>query len=129
MSLQPLGILFDLLTRFFNVVRFIGVVAVAMTPFAAWVLYCIGESGQLFQGSAGMKTLWRKELTAEGSVFAAAGRVGGREIVKGQLTLRHVNLATIDPRLAPVDARQRDEMRALFDWLRARPATDAAQSG
>jgi hypothetical protein len=42
--------------------------AVAMIPFAAWVLCSIGEGGQFVQGSAGMKTLWRKELTAGAGV-------------------------------------------------------------
>jgi 3-hydroxyacyl-[acyl-carrier-protein] dehydratase len=64
-----------------------------------------------------------KELAAEQSVFAARGTVEGREIVKGKLTLRHLNLADNDPRLAEVDEVIRTRMRALFDLARVgRPA-------
>jgi 3-hydroxyacyl-[acyl-carrier-protein] dehydratase len=64
-----------------------------------------------------------KELTAEHSVFAASGAVGGREIVKGRLTLRHLNLADGNPHLAETDERIRTHLRALFDlmWVK-RPA-------
>jgi 3-hydroxyacyl-[acyl-carrier-protein] dehydratase len=64
-----------------------------------------------------------KELTAEQSVFVARGAVGGREIVKGKLTLRHLSLADQDPRLAEVDDQIRTRMRALFGltWV-GRPA-------
>jgi 3-hydroxyacyl-[acyl-carrier-protein] dehydratase len=61
-----------------------------------------------------------KELAAEQSVFAARGTVGGREIVKGKLRLRHLSLADQDPRLAEVDDQIRARMRALFEvtWVR-----------
>ncbi len=61
-----------------------------------------------------------KELTAEQSVFTAGGSVDGREIVKGKLTLRHLNLADSNPHLAEIDDKIRTHMRALFDltWVR-----------
>lgn len=69
-----------------------------------------------------------KELTEEQSVFAAAGRVGEREIVKARITLRHLNLADSDPSLAETDEKNRQHFRALFDRvLVAQPA--AALSG
>ncbi|MFQ5807289.1 MAG: hypothetical protein ACE5I3_12645, partial [Phycisphaerae bacterium] len=63
-----------------------------------------------------------KELASEHSVFAACGKRNGREIVKGKLTLRHLNLADRDPRLAEVDDRIRACMRTRFDLLRVRAA-------
>jgi hypothetical protein len=60
-----------------------------------------------------------KELAADRSLFAARGLVDGQEIVKGQLTLRHLNLADIDAGLADIDARNRVHMRALFGRLLA----------
>ncbi len=64
-----------------------------------------------------------KELNAEQSVFVAGGTVDGREIVKGKLTLRHLNLADGNPHLAEVDEKIRTHLRALFDltWVK-RPA-------
>jgi 3-hydroxyacyl-[acyl-carrier-protein] dehydratase len=64
-----------------------------------------------------------KELAADQSVFAARGTVDGREIVKGKLTLRHLNLADNNPSLADVDEEIRRRMRALYDlaWV-GRPA-------
>jgi 3-hydroxyacyl-[acyl-carrier-protein] dehydratase len=56
-----------------------------------------------------------RELTAEQSVFAASGFVNGKEIVKGKLTLRHLNLADSNPHLAEIDDRIRAHMRTLFD--------------
>jgi len=70
-----------------------------------------------------------KELDAGHSSFAAHGHVGGREIVKGQLTLRHLNLADTDPGLAEIDERNRAAQRALFERLMAGPAADAAWRG
>ena len=64
-----------------------------------------------------------KELAAEQSIFAARGTVNGREIVKGQLTLRHFNVADRNPRLADVDDGIRACMRTRFGLLRVgRPA-------
>lgn len=60
-----------------------------------------------------------QELDAARSVFAARGSVDGREIVKGRLTLRHLNLADHDPALAGIDARLRESLRARFERLRA----------
>lgn len=64
------------------------------------------------------------ELSAESSVFAASGTVEGREIVKGRLTLRHLNLADSDPTLAPLDERIRTTMHGVYGNLTraARPA-------
>lgn len=64
-----------------------------------------------------------KELNAKQSVFVAGGTVDGREIVKGKLTLRHLNLADDSPHLAETDERIRTHLRGLFDltWVK-RPA-------
>ena len=67
-----------------------------------------------------------KELTAERSSFAASGRVDGREIVKGRLSLRHLNLADTDADMADIDTKNRDHLRGLFDRLMARRPVDAA---
>ena len=58
-----------------------------------------------------------KELDSERSAFAATGRVGEQEIVKGRISLRHLNLADTDTRLADIDEKNRAHMRALFDRL------------
>ena len=55
-----------------------------------------------------------KELTDENSVFTARGTVDGREIVKGKLTLRHLNLADSAPHLAKIDEQIRKQMRGTF---------------
>jgi 3-hydroxyacyl-[acyl-carrier-protein] dehydratase len=55
-----------------------------------------------------------KEMTPETSVFAASGAVDGREIVKGRLTLRHLNLADMDADLAPLDEQIREKMRGTY---------------
>ena len=67
-----------------------------------------------------------KELTAEQSVFASRGTVDGREIVKGRLTLRHLNLSDQEPRLAEVDDSIRKRMRELFELMSVRRPVDAA---
>lgn len=66
-----------------------------------------------------------KELAAEQSVFVARGTVGGREIVKGKLTLRHLSLADQDPRLADVDDKIRAQMRRLFGLTYAKQPAGA----
>lgn len=58
-----------------------------------------------------------KEIEEERSVFAATGRCAEREMVKAQLTLRHLNLAQTDPALAPTDEQLRREMRARWGLL------------
>lgn len=58
-----------------------------------------------------------RELDAAQSVFQALGHVDGREMVKGRLTLRHLNLADADPQMAAVDERTRGRMRSLFELL------------
>jgi len=66
-----------------------------------------------------------KELTAESSTFAARGIVGGREIVKGRLTLRHLSLSDTDSGAAELDARLRAAQRARFQLLwKGNPAHD-----
>lgn len=55
-----------------------------------------------------------KELSAEMSVFTASGAVDGREILKGRLTLRHLNLADSDASLAAVDEQIRVKMRGIY---------------
>jgi 3-hydroxyacyl-[acyl-carrier-protein] dehydratase len=67
-----------------------------------------------------------KELATDQSTFIAHGVVGDREIVKGKLTLRHLNLADTDPDLAEIDDRIRARMRELFDRLWAGRPTGAA---
>ena len=58
-----------------------------------------------------------QDLTAEQSSFAARGHVGGREIVKGRLTLRHLTLAATDAGWTETDAKLRERQRALFQLL------------
>ena len=67
-----------------------------------------------------------KELTADQSVFAASGRIGDREMVKGKLTLRHICLGDSDPKLADTDEGIRKRMRALFHLVWRAPAAAAA---
>jgi 3-hydroxyacyl-[acyl-carrier-protein] dehydratase len=57
------------------------------------------------------------ELTPALSRFDARGECDGREIVKGRLTLRHLNLAETDAGCAELDARLRSQQRALFGLL------------
>jgi 3-hydroxyacyl-[acyl-carrier-protein] dehydratase len=66
-----------------------------------------------------------KELTPEQSVFAATGTMGERQVLKGQLTLRHLNLADTDPGLADLDERIRTHMRAQFERLMVKRPTPA----
>lgn len=69
-----------------------------------------------------------KEIGEARSVFHAVGHVDGREMVKGRLTLRHLNLADSDPQQADVDERLRGRQRALYDLLRThKPAGAAAR--
>lgn len=58
-----------------------------------------------------------KELGDQQSAFSASGSVDGREIVKGQFTLRHLNLADSDPAFAETDAKLRTRMRGLLELL------------
>ena len=67
-----------------------------------------------------------KELGPTQSLFAARGHVAGREIVKGQLSLRHLNLADTDPSLAVIDEQNRAHWRAWFDRLRVGAPAAAA---
>lgn len=70
-----------------------------------------------------------KEMTAQQSVFQAAGSVDGREIVKGRLTLRHMRLADSDASLAETDDSIRKRMRELFGLMRiGRPARSASMT-
>lgn len=69
-----------------------------------------------------------KELTPEQSVFAAAGAIDGREIVKGRLTLRHLCLADDDPGMVEVDERLRGHLRGLLRILMPPSAAVAASA-
>jgi 3-hydroxyacyl-[acyl-carrier-protein] dehydratase len=51
------------------------------------------------------------------SQFAARGHVSGREIVKGRLTLRHLDLPALDIAYAATAARLREDARSLFGLL------------
>jgi 3-hydroxyacyl-[acyl-carrier-protein] dehydratase len=67
------------------------------------------------------------DLQDDQSRFQARGHLGGREIVKARLTLRHLNLADHDAAMADTDARLRAQQRALFALLTGRrPDTVAA---
>ncbi|TWT44854.1 3-hydroxyacyl-[acyl-carrier-protein] dehydratase FabZ [Phycisphaerae bacterium RAS1] len=71
-----------------------------------------------------------KEMNGEMSVFSARGHVGPREMLKGQITLRHLNLTDTDPAYAENDARLRARMRNLFDLLyKTSPVGATAASG
>lgn len=71
-----------------------------------------------------------KEMGAEMSVFSARGQVGAREMLKGQISLRHLNLADADPAAAEHDARLRARMRNLFELLnKTSPVGATAASG
>ncbi len=65
-----------------------------------------------------------EKLEAAQRSFATRGELDGREIVKGRLTLRHLNLADTDARAADQDARLRAQQRELFRLLY--PAARAA---
>ncbi len=58
-----------------------------------------------------------REIGAGTSSFAARGCVDGREIVKGQLTLRHLDLSELGEGLAESEQRLRARMRGLFELL------------
>ena len=58
-----------------------------------------------------------QEMTAAQSRFAARGHVDGREMVKGRLTLRHLNLAAVGAGWEPTDVDLRARQRALFKLL------------
>lgn len=64
-----------------------------------------------------------KQLSPAESVFNASGTVDGRPILKGQLTLRHLNLADAQPELAAIDQKLRARMRAQFELLWTPPAS------
>lgn len=58
-----------------------------------------------------------KQLSERESVFQASGQSDGRPVLKGQLTLRHLNLAEQDPQLTNVDSRLRERFRQQFELL------------
>lgn len=71
-----------------------------------------------------------KALTDTESAFAATGRVGDREIVKGRLTLRHLSLSALEPGWEQTDAKLRAHQRALFSllWKGCRASENAGGS-
>lgn len=58
-----------------------------------------------------------RELGPAQSQFAARGLLDGREIVKGQLVLRHLQLGQADAELAAIDEKLRTRDRALLGLL------------
>jgi 3-hydroxyacyl-[acyl-carrier-protein] dehydratase len=70
-----------------------------------------------------------KALEPEQSQFAARGEVDGREIVKGRLTLRHLNLADTDSGYATIDDRLRAAQRDLFKLVWKGSAAGASAGG
>ncbi len=56
-------------------------------------------------------------LDAAQSSFTGRGVRDGREIVKGRLVLRHLNLADTDPGAVELDQRLRTRQRELFNLL------------
>ncbi|MBK8913717.1 MAG: beta-hydroxyacyl-ACP dehydratase [Phycisphaerales bacterium] len=58
-----------------------------------------------------------RQLDAGESVFQASGTVDGRPTLKGQLVLRHLNLADQDAALAETDQRLRERHRRQFELL------------
>ncbi len=70
------------------------------------------------------------ELSPDRSGFTGRGEVEGREIVRGRLTLRHLDLASVDPDYQEVDARLRTAQRALFSllWTDGRPGGRSVKS-
>lgn len=58
-----------------------------------------------------------KELTAEQSLFTARGHVNGREMVKGQLTLRHLPLAAAGGIGGAAERDLAQRMRALYNLI------------
>jgi 3-hydroxyacyl-[acyl-carrier-protein] dehydratase len=63
------------------------------------------------------------------SEFTARGHVAGREMVKGRLTLRHLELGATDPRHAATDAQLRAAARHVFGLLwKGCPAPAAASA-
>jgi 3-hydroxyacyl-[acyl-carrier-protein] dehydratase len=67
------------------------------------------------------------DLSDTQSTFNGRGVLGDREIVKGRITLRHLNLADTDPSCAATDAQLRARHRALWKLLwKGGPAVRAA---
>ena len=71
-----------------------------------------------------------REMTAEASTFAARGRIDEREILKGQLSLRHLSLADRDASLIAVDDELRSRQRGLWKLIwNGQPRTAALAGG
>lgn len=59
-----------------------------------------------------------RDMSETESQFDARGElVDGREIMKGRLTLRHLNLADTDSGYANIDSQLRAQQRALFNLV------------
>lgn len=58
-----------------------------------------------------------REITESQSEFNASGSVGGKEIVRARLTLRHLSLAEHQPGVSELVERLRHRMRSLFGLL------------
>lgn len=70
-----------------------------------------------------------KEMSADQSVYSALGNVGGREIVKARLVLRHLCLADSDPALAEADERLRAWARGWAPMIWRERAASAQPAG
>lgn len=71
-----------------------------------------------------------KNLAPGESVFQTSGTMNGDPILKGQLVLRHLNLADTEPQRAALDEKMRNRMRGLFELLwTERTAAGATNSG
>lgn len=78
--------------------------------------------GNILRVEANCQTLEPTE-----SQFTASGTVGGREVVKGRLTLRHLSLSALGADWEASEARLRARQRELFRLLwRANPGAVAA---
>ncbi|MBL8878779.1 MAG: beta-hydroxyacyl-ACP dehydratase [Phycisphaerales bacterium] len=58
-----------------------------------------------------------KNLAPDESVFQTSGSRDGEPVLKGQLVLRHLNLADVDPQRAGLDEKMRTRMRSLYALL------------
>lgn len=58
-----------------------------------------------------------QQMSANESVLVATGKLEAREIVKGRLTLRHLNLSDGDPALAELDEQIRGHFRRELGLL------------
>jgi 3-hydroxyacyl-[acyl-carrier-protein] dehydratase len=70
-----------------------------------------------------------KELGPDQSQFTARGHMNGREIVKGQLTLRHLSLSALEAGSGTAEEGLRSRLRALYELLLVKAPGGAALGG